>query len=68
MNPETNIARTQVMPCFVGFEAKIPQQSRQQGKMDLLVRRFGFIESPALLAHQRHQLTVNVMPFAQSQR
>ncbi len=64
---ELDAARAQVMRLVVGLQADVAEQAREQGQVDLLVGRLDLVEAPAVLAHHRQQLRVDVAPLAQPQ-
>ncbi|MDR8821975.1 hypothetical protein FEQ05_05719 [Burkholderia pseudomultivorans] len=60
-------ARAEIVRIVVGLHAEVAEQARQQRQMHLLVGRVGFVEAPAVLAHDRQQLRMDVAPLAQPQ-
>ncbi|SMG03179.1 FIG00464934: hypothetical protein [Burkholderia singularis] len=64
---ELDPARAEVMRLVVGFQAEIAEQARQEREMDLLERRVGFVQPPAVLAHDGKQLRMDVAPLAKPQ-
>ena len=57
-----------VVAALVALEADIAQQARQQRRVQLLESGLGLVDAPALLAHQRRQLGMHVVPLAQPDR
>ncbi|CAG9217134.1 hypothetical protein BGLA2_2640002 [Burkholderia gladioli] len=64
---ELDAARAQVMRLVVGLHADIAEQAREQGQVNLLEGRLDLVQAPAVLAHHRQQLAVDVAPLAQPQ-
>ncbi|CAJ3337226.1 Uncharacterised protein [Burkholderia pseudomallei] len=64
---ELDAARAEVVRLVLGLEADVAEQARQQRQMDLLERRIGFVQPPAVLAHDGQELRVDIAPFAQPQ-
>ncbi len=64
---EFDRARAQIMRILIGLETDIAQQASEQRGVKLFVSRRHLVQAPALLAHDRQQLRMDVAPLAQPQ-